>query len=103
MSYAKNTTVPIVKSQFEILGYLEKSSISKHAFLTDNHESAIVFERKGVGYKISIQMPDSGDKCFRYDGRGRALSADQKKKNSMRNAAADGAVYAYSSKPNLWP
>lgn len=57
MSYAKNTKVPIDKSQGEIRKLLTKYGATGFAFAENTSMAQVIFEIKGLRIKFNLPMP----------------------------------------------
>lgn len=68
-SYAQGTTVPVEKSQSEILAMLKKIGITRKAMGQEDNVSSVGFEYAGISYRISIEIPDRSERQFQRDGR----------------------------------
>ena len=83
--YARGTTVEVYASQLEVMKLLSKFGIKKHAFFSDESgAAAIAFERNRLSYRISIEMPNSGDAEFTKDryGHSRPLADAVERSNA---------------------
>lgn len=65
-SYAAQTTVSASKSMGEILGLFARFGVTKTMSANDENRCHIMFEYKGIPYRISISMPDPADKKFTH-------------------------------------
>jgi hypothetical protein len=62
--YAATTQVPVNKRLLEIQHTLERYGVTAFAFAKDGDRSQVVFEMASRRMRISIQLPDRGEKAF---------------------------------------
>lgn len=80
MSYAQGTTVPVEKTQGEIVSLLKLHGCSKHGLFDLDGEAALAFEMDKITYQMRIKMLSPEDKQFAQGRSGHTLSSTDKQK-----------------------
>jgi hypothetical protein len=55
--YAENTTVPIERSQAELVRLLKKHGASRHGFISDEDKAAVAFVLDGKQVRLELSWP----------------------------------------------
>lgn len=75
MTYASNTKVPPGRSQEQIRHILKRNGAEKFGFEEGDDYAAIMFERKGLTVRITVDMPKLDEFRLTDNGRERSEAA----------------------------
>lgn len=80
MSFAKNTSVPVDRTRFQIEHYLAQAGAEQFAYMSSAKGAAIGFRIFDRNIKIVIPMPDPKDRNFTHSKSGYELAEGQVQK-----------------------
>jgi len=68
MAYAKDTQVPVSKSQYDIQYLLKKAGAQQVGTFEDmvNHMAVVCFQHEGLAITIPVPLPNPSDKAFTH-------------------------------------